>query len=403
MMFLQYASLGLWAVTVGTYIDRNTGGAGEGIFGPGFIGLSATAGAIGALISPVLLGIVADRYFSTEKLLSILHVVCVGCLVVMATSKSSVTFYMALLAYFQAYSPTSTLTSSLALRHLPDSHATFSLVRSFGTVGWVASGLVIGLVCPWLYGRSIEATVDPIWIAAGCGLLTAAYCVTLPATPALGRANAGWHALTGGAKLWANRPFLIFIGVSVLATAPSQFYNSFVNPFLNHEGFEYAAAKLTLGQVTEVACLIGLASLRRRLGLKRLFLVGALAWAGRFLLFSLVAGGAGWLAYPAIFVHGACFAFVYMLGQLYADQLADRDARGAAQGVHSLATNGLGHLLGAFAGQWAQACYLTPEGVSPAPYDYGLFWLTPFAISLAAAFLFAGFFNASHDDEQSKA
>ena len=399
MMGLQYASLGFWAVTVNTYIGANTGQAGSGIFGPGFIGLAATAGAIGAMLSPVLLGIVADRYFSTEKLLAALHLFCAVCLWGMLESSSQSFFYVALMLYFQAYVPTTTLTNSLALRHLPSPVGQFALVRALGTGGWMIAGVVVGYFWPLVTGASIEATTVPLHLGVWAHVATAIYCMTLPATPALGKSSAGWRALAGGANLWRNRAFLIFIVISILAAAPSQFYNSFCNPFLNQTGFEHAAAKLSLGQASEVLCMMAMPILLFRIGVKWLFLIGVLAWSFRFFLFAYCDGALAWLAYPAILVHGACFAFVYMTGQLYADRLADRDSRAAAQGVHTLATSGIGHMGGAFAAQWAQASYLTPAGVDPAPYDWHSFWLLPAIVSFIAAIFFALFFTERKSEE----
>ncbi|MEM9185452.1 MAG: MFS transporter [Planctomycetota bacterium] len=392
MMLLEYATLGLWAVTVGSYINANTGEAGAGTFGPGFIGLAGTAGAIGALVSPVVMGVVADRYFSTEKLLALLHLVCGGCLWLMLAARSESVFYLALLLYFQAYVPSATLTSSLALRNLPDADRQFAVVRAFGTVGWVAAGVLIGLLCPLLLGRSIETGLTPLWIAVAAHGVMAAYCLTLPPTPAAGGPKTGWRKLIGGTGMWKNRPFIIFLAVSALAAAPTQFYNSFANPFLNQIGFQHTAAKMALGQAVEVACLLALPALMLRYSIKSLFIAGVLAWAVRYALLAECGSASTWLAYPAILVHGACFAFVYMTGQLYADRVADHDARSAAQGLHALVTGGLGHLAGAFASQWAQATYLTPPGVEPI-YNWRFFWWLPASASLLAAILIALLFE----------
>ncbi len=401
MMLMQYGTLGLWSVTVNTFIGSNTGDAGSGMFSPGFIGLAATTGALGGLLAPAVLGVIADRYFSTQKLLAILHAACVLCLIAMCGARNQIVFYLALLTYYQAYVPTITLSNSLALRHLPDVDRQFPVIRAVGTAGWVAAGVLVGFVWQEVVGHSIEATLVPLKIAAVVHAALALYCLTLPATPALGQAQVGWRALAGGTNLWRNRQFLIFIAVSVIAVAPSQFYNSFVNPFMNHTGFEHAAAKLTLGQLTEIGCMLALPLLLVRFGLRRLFLVGSLAWAIRFWLLASYESLGLWVTYPAILVHGACFTFVYMTGQLYADRLADRDARAAAQGVHMLATSGLGHLVGAFAAQFAQARLLTPEGVSPPPYDWHKLWLIPLAISLGATLLFALFFREPATDSTS--
>ncbi|MEM1304797.1 MAG: MFS transporter, partial [Planctomycetota bacterium] len=172
------------------------------------------------------------------------------------------------------------------------------------------------------------------------------------------------------------------------------FYNGFVNPFLNFSGFDDAAGKLTLGQATEVAIMIALPWLLVRFGIKALFIGGAAAWAIRFAMFAAAGEAAtAWLAYPAILLHGASFVFIYMTGQLYIDRLADRDARAAAQGIHTVSIFGFGNLIGALAARAAEVRYLTPEGIEPPPYDWPAFWMVAAAMSAAGAVLFALLFH----------
>lgn len=403
MMFLEYGSLGLWAATVGTYLASNTGVSGSGMFDAGFIGTASTAGALGAMVSPALLGIVADRWLPTQWVLTGLHLICALSLWVMCEATSQVMFYLGVVVYFQAFAPSTTLTSSLALRQLPNADRVFPIVRGIGTGGWVASGLIVGFAWRRIFGSDIEATLTPLWLGLGCHVFVAIYCMTLPHTPPLGKAGAGLRALAGGSGLWQNKTFLVFIGISILAAIPSQFYNAFINPFLNQNGYQDAAGKMTLGQMTEVAAMCVLPWLMLTFGLKRLFLIGILAWTARFVMLGYCDSPAlAWMAYPAILVHGACFTFVYLTGQLYADRLADRDARGAAQGMHMLATAGVGHLLGAWATSWAQAQYLTPADISPPPYEWRWFWLIPAVISFVAAILFAVFFREQPDEPDPK-
>ncbi|MEM6328776.1 MAG: MFS transporter [Planctomycetota bacterium] len=393
MMILEYASLGLWIVTVGAFLSANTGAAGSGMFSAGFIGLAATSQALGSLFAPVLVGVAADRFFRSERLLAGLHAVCVGCLWLMCTAPTQAAFYAALLVYFQAYAPTGTLANSLSLRHLPEAEHTFALVRSLGTVGWIAAGVAVGYLWPALFGRGIEATLVPLKLAAVTHAVTALYCLTLPETRPLQRGGVGWRLLAGSGHLLRDRGFLVFLAISLLMTAPSQFYNSFVNPFLNQTGFGHPAAKLTLGQAAEVGCLLLLPALMARFGLRRLLLVGGAAWGVRFAMLAAYGYTGLWIAYPAILLHGVSFVFVYIAGQLYADRVASRDARAAAQGLYMLATGGLGHLLGSILGQYSQAALLTPEGVDPAPYRWGAFWLIPCGCSLLACVLAAAFFR----------
>lgn len=388
MMFVQYGALGFWAVTIGTYIGANTGELGAAIFDSGFIGVAATASALGGLISPALLGVVADRWFSTEKLLALLHLLCAFFLVGMYASQHQWLFYFWIVMYFHAYVPTVTLTNGLALRHLKDRDRTFPIVRAIGTAGWVVAGLIVGLVMPAITGESIEATVIPIGMGVVAQVAMAAYCLTLPKTPPLSSVATGWRSAFGG-SLWTDPRFGLFIFVSMLAAISSQYYNSYMNVFLNDRHYDSPAALQTVGQVTEVACMVALPWLLLRFGLKRLFIIGTLAWTVRFLMLAYSdVPGLAWVVLPALAIHGICYTFVYTTGQMYADQLTDPENRNAAQGVHQVVTGGIGHLLGALMAGWSQSIYLTPTGVDPAPYDWRSFWWVPTLISIAAAGMF---------------
>ncbi|TWT90658.1 putative nucleoside transporter YegT [Pseudobythopirellula maris] len=430
MMIFQNMSLGIWTPTLGTYIGANTGDSGAGLFGGSFVGVATSTAALGALIAPLVLGVVADRYFSIEKMLAALHAAGAFFLWNMLHSESQTTFLIWLLLFFQAYAPTASLTVALTFRHLPRNE--FPLQRSLGTGGWVAAGLFIGFVAPRLFGQSIEAGLQPFYFGVAIQSVYAVYCLTLPATPPLPRRPnsplgsdqlapdqpdaerpdpkqptngrwggllgahrpgvrrlAGLRALLGGDELWGNRSLMVFIAITVLACMPSQFYNTYINLYLNNLGFEGAAGKMTIGQVVEMVCLVAMPWLLLRLGVKRLYLIGVLAWVVRFGLFAMGdAGDRAWMVYVGLTVHGVAFAFVYITAQLYVDRLTAPESRASAQGALMLMTQGVGHFSGAMLAGGAQQWLLTPQGVSPAPYDWRSYWLIPLGVSGMAAFLF---------------
>lgn len=395
MMFLEYWPLGLWAVTYGTFLSANTGAQGEGIFSPGFIGYSATAGAIGGLLAPVLVGWIADRFFAAERVLCVMHVAAAAATWWMHEASSQTAFYAAMLAYYQVFIPTVALTNAIALRALANPDREFPVVRVFGTVAWISAGVFIGIVCLWWWGESIEATRNPFWIAGLSHVAMAAYSLTLPHTPPSHREEG--PDPTVKVRLHHNRPFVLFLLISLVACVSSQAYN-FSNLFLNERGYVGAAATLTLGQLTELACFVLMPTLLIRFGLKTLLMVGLVGWALRYALLAFGSAGgpdsaAALFVLTAIVIHGPCYAFLYIAGQMYVDKLVDPSARGTAQGWHTAATGGFGHLAGALMMGWAQARYLTPEGVTPPPYDWMRFWLVPIGISLVAAILFAVFFT----------
>jgi len=399
MMFVQYWSLGMWWVTVSTFIAANTEQEGERVFSAGFIGYSASAAAVGSLAAPALFGWVADRLFSAEKVLCLLHAVAAAALGWMTVAESQASFFLAMLVYFQMYGPSSTLANTIALGKLADPDHEYPAVRLFGTVGWVAAGVVLGVIVPWRLGvESVEATRLPIAIAAWSHLAMAAYSLTLPATKPQPPAAA---SLAGEPRLFRNRALMTFLGISMVVAVTTQAY-PLSNVFLNQSGYEGAAATLTLGQMTEVACLGAMATLRKRFRLKTLFLVGVASWAARFLLLAGGAQGgpdtpAAALVLAAILLHGPAYVFVYLAGQMYVDKLAPATSRGVVQGLHSVSMNGVGHLLGAGLAGWTQTLFLTPPGVSPPPYHWTPFWLTPVLPCLAAGLLFWLIFSEQPD------
>jgi nucleoside transporter len=390
MMFLQYWPLGTWGVTVGTYIAANTGEQGAGIFSAGFVGYSTAASAIGSLLSPVLMGFLSDRFFASQRLVALVHAGCAVATWGMYTSESELAFFLWLLVYYQCFVPAATLTNKIALKNLANSDNEYPYIRVFGTAGWIGSGLFVGFAWPLVTGNPIEATSTPLMLGGIANVLMAVYALTLPDTPPEPRLEGEMRqALQDSGALLANRPLMVFLIVSLLACIPSMAYNNYANLFLNRRGFPAPAALMTLGQVSDVLCLCATPWLIARVGLQSLFVTGVVAWAVRYIL--LAAGShylIAWPVYAAILIHGPCYVFIYVVGVMYVDHLADPARRGAAQGMYAVASTGLGHLLGAFTVGFAQESFLTPEGISPPPYRWTEFWMVPAAISLLTVVIF---------------
>ena len=390
MMFMQYWPLGAWGVTVGTYIAANTGEQGARIFSAGFVGYSTAAGAIGSLLSPVVMGFLSDRFFAAERLLAVMNLGCALAAWRMYESQSQTAFFVWLVVYFQCFVPAATLTNKIALKHLANADAEYPLVRIFGTLGWIASGLFVGFLWHFAAGESIEATRMPLAIGATGSALAAIFSLSLPHTPpeplqGISRPR----TLQKSSSLLRNRPFVLFLLVSMLACVPSMAYNNFGNLFLNRHAYPHPAALMTLGQFSDMLFLWLTPGLIARFGLRTVFASGIVAWGARY---SLLAAGSyfdtAWPVYTAILVHGPCYVFVYVVGVLYVDRLADSAQRGAAQGMLALATTGAGHLLGAFSVGFAQEVFLTPEGISPPPYHWTEFWTVFAGLSLIALLVF---------------
>lgn len=394
MMFLQFVPLGLWVVTVSTYIGMNTGAAGSGMFDSWFVGIAGISGALGALATPLFFGAMADSWFRTERLIALLNLGCAGLLMLMCRADSQAWFLAWMIGYYQLGVPAITLCHSLALRHLAGAKAAFPFVRSWGTVGWIAALVIVGSAVPWIRGVpsvEVEGSTQPMQLAAGAHLLMAALALTLPRTPPLA-GMVTWRTLLGGCVALVRRHprLLLFLVVSFFATISAQFYNLYINLYLNRLGIESAAAKISLGQVVEIACMLILPWLLLRWGPKRIFVWGILAWAVRYVCLAF-GGGEGWplvLIYTALVLHGACYTFVYVTAFLYVDHASPPETKSAAQGLLAVVTSGLGHLTGSLMAGAMQARFLTPAGVEPAPYDWQIFFLIAAGLSVLAVLLF---------------
>ena len=389
MMFLQYFAWGSWFVTMGSYIGANTAENGAEIFSTGFIGIAYQTAAIGGMIAPFFVGMVADRFFSTERILCVLHLAGAGVLYYLSTVHSENLFWLTLIAFFLCYMPTLALTNSLSFHHLTDPGRQFPGIRVWGTIGWIVAGLIVGGI--EINNQSIEPTNIPMKIGSGCMALLGLYCLALPHTPPTqaGRKITASDIL--GLKalgLMRNWSFAVFVVGSFLIAIPLQFYYNYTNFFLNNLGVDNAAGKMTYGQMSEIFFMLLMPFFFARLGVKYMLLVGMAAWTARYVLFAY--GNPQdlmWMLYIGILLHGICYDFFFVTGQIYVDNKADPSIRGAAQGFIAFATLGVGAFIGAKFSSVVERMYNTPDG--PYAIDWHKFWLVPAAGAAVVMVLFA--------------
>ena len=379
MMFLEYFVWGAWYVTMGTYLTQTLN------FSAGENGIAFGAVSVAAIISPIFVGMVADRFFPTQKILAALHLFGAVVLVLIGSSTEFIWFYLFFQLYTLCFMPTIALTNSISFSHLSDPDKQFPGIRVLGTIGFIAAGIVISFA-------GYEDKAAMFYISAACSVLLGIYSFFLPNTPPKDKGKKVTVSDLLGLKalsLLKERSFLIFFIASVLICIPLSFYYAWANPYLNELGMENAAAKMTLGQVSETLFLIIMPFFFRRLGVKWMLVVAMISWTARYVLFAY--GDLGpmvWMLYGGIILHGICYDFFFVTGQIYVDNKAGEKIKSAAQGLITFATYGIGMYIGSFISGQVVEIYTLPEG-----HNWETIWLIPAGLSAFVLVIFFIFFS----------
>jgi nucleoside transporter len=384
MMFLQFFVWGSWNVTMGTYLLHIGFDGME-------VGSSYSTMNWGAIFAPIIVGMLADRFFSSQKVMAVLHLLGAGLLWWIASVTEPGAFFWILFLYALCYMPTLALANAIAFNQMSDPGKHFPGIRVMGTLGWIVAGLMIGYLFPKFTGTSVEASNIPLKTGAVMSLILGIYAFTLPDTPP---GNAGRKPRLSEVlgldtlALMKDRSFAIFIAGSMLISIPLTFYYNFANAFLNESGMDNAAGKMTLGQMSEVIFLVLIPFFFIRLGVKKMLLIGMGAWVLRYVLFALGNNESlVFMYYTGIILHGVCFDFFFVTGQIYVDNYAPRALRASAQGFIHVATYGVGMVIGSWVSGLIVDNYSFTDG-SMTTHDWGSIWLIPAGMAAVVMVLF---------------
>lgn len=383
MMFLEFFVWGAWFVTLGTYLAADLGASGSQI------ALAFLTQSLGAILAPFIVGLIADRWFAAQRILGALHLFSAVMLFLAGRQGDFGAFFVFALLAMISFMPTLALANSISFRRLTSPERQFPAIRVFGTIGWIVAGLLIGWL-GWEAGGALENTF--VMAAIGSALL-GVYAFTLPHTPpepGQGRVTVRDVLGLDALALLKSRSYLVFFLASILICIPLAFYYNFTNLYLNEIGVQSAAAVQSLGQVSEALFLLVMPLMLRKLGVKRTLLIGMLAWALRYALFAFGdAGSLLWLVIIGLVLHGVCYDFFFVAGQIYTDRFAPKHVRSAAQGLISLATYGVGLLIGSLISGPIVDAFLAADGA----HDWRTIWLIPAALAVGVALFFAALFR----------
>ena len=386
MVFLHYFVWSCWYNTLSVYLGKLE-------FTGTQIGLAYGTTAIGALVSPFLIGVIADRYVPAQRLLGVLHLLGAGLLWWISQQTSFGVFYPSLIVYTLTYMAGHGLINTITLTHAPNPAKWFPIVMAAASAGWIAAANVVNFA-------KLADNNGMFTLACGVAVAIALYSFTLPNTPPKGDAgpvSAGKLLGLDALRLFKDRSFAVFMVCSFLICIPLSFYFTWTGAFLSEMNVADYASKMTLGQVSEVGFLLLLPILLPILGAKRIMILGMAAWAARFALFAYFheQPTATWMVLGGILLHGMCYDFIFVMGRMYVDKAAGDSLRASAQGLHAVFTLGAGMFVGSWLSGVVAQNYTNAQNV----HDWKAIWLVPAIMSAALIPVFLALFRERSSDE----
>jgi nucleoside transporter len=390
MMFLEFFVWGSWYVTMGTFLGNNLAAKDQDI------SLAFSTQSFGAIIAPFIVGLIADRYFQAQKILGVIHLIGAGLMYLLYNSSDFSAFFPVLLVYMILFMPTLALVNSISFNQMINPEKEFSVIRVWGTIGWIAAGILISYLA-WDSSSGLsEGLLKNTWIMASIvSLGLGFYSFTLPSTPPRAKSSEGFKLSDAlgldALALLKHKNYAIFFLSSILICIPLAFYYQNASPFLTEIGVENSTGKMTIGQISEVLFMLALPVFFSRFGIKKTLIVAMLAWAIRYVFFAFGDADTGiWMLLVGIALHGICYDFFFVSGQIYTDAHAGARFKSSAQGLITLATYGVGMLIGFWAAGQISNHYIDEAG----NHDWKSIWLIPSGISIMVLLFFISFFKS---------
>ena len=391
MMFLMFFTWGAWYGQMGKYLFTTLKASGDQI------GSAYATFSIASIIAPFFVGMIADRFFSAQKVMGVINLFGAGILYLLIQNQDPDKFFWYILAYTLTFAPNLALSSSIAMNQMQDPSKEFPAIRVLGTIAWIVVTNIIGF-----YGLGDKVAIYQI--AMFTSIIWGLFSFTLPDTPpkATGKATASQILGTDAFVLFKDRSFTIFFVSSVLVCIPLAFYYAHANLSLTESNMTNVENKMSLGQASEVLFMLMIPFALQKFGIKKMLIVGLIAWIVRFICFGYGDGiSSEWILYLAIILHGVCYDFFFVTGQIYTDNKAGEKIKNSAQGLITLATYGIGMGIGSKLSGIVLDKYTLTDAVGVVTHNWNGVWMIPAGIAAAVLILFIIFFKDNNSQKAS--